>query len=445
MKILQVVHGLPPDNLGGTEVYAHDLAKVLTFNNEVCIFYRANDLRRPEYELTTNVRDSVVAFAINNTFRSYGSFEDTYKNQAVAEKFGALLDRIRPDIVHIQHLLYLSTEIINQAKKRKIPVVFTLHDYWLLCPQGQLFRNNGIACAGDDISRCPGCVPYQLCIGRGVLNCYYFLELHMPGILVEKAKDIYLSFNAGCFLSNGRGDAQIEKRAAYLRDMFGRVDLFISPTHFLRNKFIEFGLPIEKITTIPQGIDLDRLSGAIKTRSSKLRFGFVGNLLPAKGAHLLIESFNRIRDDNAELNIFGEVFSYKARIGSYLRRLKKGAKNRNIRFRGRFQREDLSKVFSEIDILVVPSLWYENSPLVIQEAFTARTPVIASRLGGIPELVQEGKNGFLFSAGSSKELSRLMKSLVSDRSLLNKLNIEPPGSIKEHAREIEKIYKMIIS
>lgn len=224
------------------------------------------------------------------------------------------------------------------------------------------------------------------------------------------------------------------------------VDAFIVPSLFVRNTFLNFGIPQRKIIFLRHGFNLDYFKNTQKSGSDKLRFAFIGNILPAKGVHILIEAFNRIKDKNVELKIYGDEVSYKGMLEDYLGRIRKMAKNKNIIFMGRFENKNIGDVFREIDVLIVPSVWQENSPLVIQEAFAAKTAVIASNIGGIPELISDGVNGLLFETNSHDSLYGKMKFIIANPRVLEKfkVNIGPPKDIKQNAQETEAIYEQYV-
>jgi len=447
MKILQILHNFPPFNVAGTEVYTYNLSFNLAQRYKVFVFHRISDLRTKEYMLTHNNLNGLEIFTINNTFRMYDSFTMTYKNDVIAKKFSYIIDQIKPDIVHIQHLLYLSASIIEEVKRRGIPIVFTLHDYWLMCPQGQLFKNNNFVCEAKNYAECVDCILYLLSIEKHALKAYHQLRKFLPETLFQIIKNIYLSCCRMEFLFRDKITGLLKARTAYMKNICTKVDLFICPSLFLRKKFIDFGIPENKIVYLTYGFHSDNLKKFEKSLSNKIRFGFVGNLLPAKGVHILIESFNKIKNDNAELRIYGGVSSYKGILANYLKYLKKITKNKNIRFMGSFENDKIANIFAEIDILVVPSIWYENSPLVIQEAFIARTPVIASRIGGIPELVNDGMNGLLFNPGDANDLKEKMQYIIQNKGAIEKFIEYMPGikSIEENAKEIEEIYSKLIT
>jgi len=447
MKILQVIHSFPPYNTAGSEVYTYNLSQELSKRHWVFVFHRINNLHMKEYTLTYNKLDNLEIFRINNTFRLYNSFEMTYKNDAIAEKFSLVLDQVKPDIVHVQHLLYLSTKIIEEVKKRKIPVVFTIADYWLICPQGQLLSNNWVACDGENNSECINCILHQLSIKKSVFSTYYFLKRSVPESLLQFAKNTYLGCCRFLFLTKNKALDLIDERISYMKGICPKVDLFISPSKFLRRKFIEFGIPKDKIIFLPYGFKLANFKDSQKIYSCRLRFGFIGNLIPAKGIHILIESFNKIKNNNAELRIYGQDMSYKGILGNYFHRIKKMVKNKNIKFMGGFDNRNVVEIFREIDVLVVPSIWYENSPLVIQEALASKTPVIASNIGGILELVKDRENGLLFNTNDVIDLYEKISLILDNPKLMEDLrkNTRFPKSINVNAREIENIYADLLA
>ena len=144
-------------------------------------------------------------------------------------------------------------------------------------------------------------------------------------------------------------------------------------------------------------------------------FGFIGTILPAKGLHILIEAFNKLNHrDKSYLRIYGKLYPYNGfeYYPGYIKKI--GLNNQNIYFMGNFDNRQIGEIFSEVDILVVPSIWLENAPLTIQEAFCAKVPVIASRIGGIPELVTDSLNGLLFNPGDANDLAEKMKFVINN-------------------------------
>jgi glycosyltransferase involved in cell wall biosynthesis len=443
MRIFQVVHSLPPQNFAGTEIYTYELSKQLSKRHDIYVFYRICNPRKKEYELIHNKFSGLDIFTINNTFRFCDSFEMFYKNDAISRQFAKILDRVKPDLVHIQHLIFLSTTIIAEIKKRRIPIVFTLHDYWLICPQWHFLKKDFAICDNNELSQCVDCLDYQLSIKKLPKRIYLSLRNIMPNFLVSLLKSTYLNFAKINLNSQGMLE-KIKARIVHVKDLCSMVDLFIAPSQFLRKRFIEFGIAESKIKFITHGINTVPFKDFKRKESNKIRIGFIGTIIPAKGLDILINAFNRIKDERAELRIYGRLFPYKG-FEYYPRYIQRLARNGNIRFMGGFNHKDISDAFSEIDVLVLPSIWNENFPLTILEAFSTRTPVIASRIGGIPELIKDKENGLLFEPGNPNELCHKLDLVISNANLLKELEeaIIPPKDIKENAQELEGIYSLI--
>ncbi len=443
MKILQVVHSFLPQNMAGTEIYTYNLSKELSKKNEVFVFYRVNDFRKREYELNYDKFNGLNIITVNNTFKFCNSFEKFYRNDIIAEQFAKVLDKIKPHIVHIQHFIFLSTTIIDEIKRRGIPVVFTLHDYWLICPQWHFLKKDLGICNDSDESKCVDCLDYQLSIKRFPKSIYVRFRNIIPGFATRFLKNIYLNM-AKADLNSQDMPEKIRLRIKHIKGLSSKVDLFIAPSQFLRKKFIEFGIPEDKTRFIPHGINTEYFKGFKRKPSDRMRFGFIGTILPAKGVDILIEAFNRIKDERIELKIYGRLFPYRGfeYYPSHIRRL---TRNKKVKFMGGFDHKDVANIFSEIDVLVFPSIWNENCPLVILEAIITKTPVIASKIGGIPELVKDGLNGVLFNPKDVDELQEKIQYVINPDTM-GKLQEAAPEvtSIEDHANKIENLYECLI-
>lgn len=182
MRILLIVHGYPPAAVGGTEVYAHDLATALATDPAASVFVltREADPNRPDGAVRREIEGRVTVDRVNNTFRSCTSFEDSYRNSTVLRAAASVLSEIRPDIAHVHHLTCLSTDLVPFLAHEGIPVVLTLHDYWMLCHRGQLFNLAGQRCDGPMDGECRRCVPPSAGLGGGVYRTAQLLRA-LPG------------------------------------------------------------------------------------------------------------------------------------------------------------------------------------------------------------------------------------------------------------------------
>lgn len=413
MRILLVVHQFLPRHQTGTEIYTYGLAKELSRRHEVYLFYREEGpAGRGFAEEDGEFKGlKVHKVYLDQPADPYRQFFSTFKNRAVEESFAEFLDRVRPDVVHIQHLMNLSGGLVAIAKRRGIPVAMTLHDYWFLCANAQLVRPNQRVCEGTHLRlECADCAAARL---------------HWPWVRLLRP------LLAPLFLW----------RDTYLRGVLRQVDLFIAPSLFLREKYVAAGVPKRKIVHLEHGTDLGRVRTGRRRDRAGLRFGYIGSLAWQKGVHVLVEAFNGIADDSAELWIYGDPSAFP----DYARRLRELATNPRIRFLGRVDGEDVGAALSGLDALIVPSLWYENSPLVIQEAFAAGVPVIASDLGALAEKVRHGLDGLLFPPGDASSLREVLRRVIEEPAILERLraNIRSVKSMEEHGREVEAIYERL--
>jgi glycosyltransferase involved in cell wall biosynthesis len=237
-----------------------------------------------------------------------------------------------------------------------------------------------------------------------------------------------------------------EERSRALFDrVVPAVDRFLAPSRFLRERFVrEWGIPAERIEYLPFGVDLGAFRAVPRTRSPQLRVGFLGSLIEVKGAHVLLEAWGRIP---AELRARGSLVLRGPRLHEpdYVARLEDRAKEVGARLLEPLDRSGIAPALAAIDLLVVPSLWFENAPLVIHEAFAAGTPLLVSDLGGMAELVEEGRGGWRFPAGDVDALARRLSALLGDRAALEAL-LPPrssPPTFEEHAFEVEARYRTL--
>jgi len=401
LKILVVIHGFPPSYSAGSEVYTYNKCVELSKNHEVIVFTRIEDEFEKPYKIFESVENNIKIIRVNKPDRDY-TFRSKYLDFKIAEIFKETIKNVKPDVVHINHLSHLTVLIVDIIKEFEIPIVFTLHDYWMICIRGQLIKDDFTLCTGPSLEKCVEC------------NKKYF---------DDETQAIH----------------EIQRWLKTISKINNKVDLFIAPSRFLQNIYIKNGISKDKIVFMEYGFDKKLFKDFKKFTSNKLRFGFLGRIIPVKGISLLIEAFNNIDHSKAELNIYG------SKPGS-IQYLMKRCKNSAINFKSSYSNEQISQVLSNIDVLIVPSLWYENSPLVIHEAFLAKIPIIASNLGGMAELVNDRQNGFLFEPGNVNDLKDKINLFVENPQLIRNFSqYTEVRSIEEDVSEIEKIYFRLLN
>ena len=413
MKILHVVHQYLPEHVGGTELYTYWAAcGLVKQGHQIAIFHRRF---APGMGLDhTHTPDAgKIWSAWCGDMSANKRFLATFKQNYLSDAFRRVLDDAQPDIVHIQHLLGLPLELINLLQPQNIPYLITLHDFWWVCANAQLLTN---------YSR-------KLCDGpQAYINC------------------------ARCGLARaGRPNlwpaipllaAPLAWRNYRLRQVLNVADKIIAPSQFVRNWYVKHGIPSEKIVVIPHGLDSPDLPpNRARQLDRPLRFAYIGGLSWQKGVHVLLDAFNSLGQP-AELWIAGDE-SAEPDYATQLRRLA----SPGVRFLGKLEREEVWQTLYQVDVVVVPSLWYEAFSFIISEAFAAGVPVIASQLGPLAERVHHETDGLLVPPNDAQALQAALLRFIQEPDLLSNLQtgIQPTWTMAEHIAELEALYKTILN
>ncbi|HLQ49883.1 MAG TPA: glycosyltransferase, partial [Terriglobales bacterium] len=236
----------------------------------------------------------------------------------------------------------------------------------------------------------------------------------------------------------------VSERPAFLQTRMRRIDRVIAPSNTMRELLVRNHFDADRITRLPYGIHAQNIERSErKGNEGHLRIAFIGQVYEHKGCHVLVEAVRSLRKLPIHLRIHGDLTQSPA----YVERLRKLAEgDRKIEFAGRFPNDKVSDVLKETDVLVCPSLWYENTPLVIYEAMAAGVPVVASDLQGMAEAIKPEINGLLFPPGDVTALAEALRRLEGDRPLVARLsvNTEQPLTVKAHVSELEKLYQQVL-
>lgn len=449
MRILLVVHGYPPAAVGGSEIYAEAHARALRrLGDDVLVLAREADPARPEWTLRHETRDGVEIVLVNNTFRASRSFDATYRDHEFRQVASRVVDEFRPNLAHIHHLTGLGTDIVTELRDRKVPTVMTLHDYWLLCHRGQLLDPDLRVCDGPEPDGCARCVGLAGAVGpagHASASALRSLERHVPNVVTEPMRRV-AQRAARVVADPDLAKTEARRRLEHMRAMCARVTHFLAPSETVRQRFVEFGIPDLRISTVELGIDVEPYRGSSRMDAEPIRFGFVGSLMVSKAPHLLLEAFRRLPAGSATLDIYGSHAGYHG-DESYTQRVQPLLAGAGVRMHGAVPHERIPDVLSAIDVLVVPSVWPETAGLVIREAFRAGAVVVASRIGAFPEAVTDEVNGLLFPAGDLDELTEALTRLVEDRGLLPVLRRGIPAvrSIDEDVQWTRTLYARLLA
>jgi rhamnosyltransferase len=410
VKVLFVSAGYLPAGRGGTDVHAHALASELTrLGHQVSVFCREGDPERPEFATRTWELGGIPVVGLNYNFADAADFSFIHRNPRIEQAFVDHLDRVRPDLVHVHHLTCLSTGILDRVAERGVPLVMTLHDFWMVCGRGQRIRKELEVC--DDLER-EKCAP-----------CLKALWPHYD-ITPNRLRAV---------------DAEIRARMR-------RCDALISPSRFHGERMLEFGLDRDRLRVVEHG--LPRPASASRRVRDRVRtIGYIGSVIPSKGVHLLVEAFNRLARPELRLRIHGEAPPFHGDAGYADRLRAMPHTGLDVKLTGAYEPSRVFELLEEVDLLVVPSLWWEAFCLTIREGFLAGVPVVASDLGAMREAFEDGRGGRRFTAGDPGDLHRKLAEIVDDpaqyRSLVE--SIPESRTMEACARETAGVYAQAVA
>ncbi len=411
MRILQLVHQYLPEYVGGTEFYTQWLSHELSQrNHDISIFYRHDG----ELNGKKNRFDDAVFVweSWHGTLTPTRRFLATFSDRPITNAFAEVLQEIKPDLVHVHHAMGMPVSIFDEIKQFKTPYVITIHDYWWVCSNAQLLTNYS----------------QEICDGpKAFLNCARcaLARSDLPNIIPA------LPLLA----------LPLAWRNYLLRQVLNGASKIIVSTNFVHDWYVSHGVSNDKLIVKPLGLDYPEMFSKRPWDGKRpLRVGYIGGLTWQKGVHVLVEAFSTF-EGPGELWIAGD----KTFDPLYVGRLEKLA-NSYTKFLGKLDRDGIWNMLSQIDIIVVTSLWYETFCFVISEAFATGVPVIASNLGVMAERVKDGVNGFLVPPGNVTALRDTLRKISQDPNLLFQLqsNINHVPTIQEHVADIEAIYRQVL-
>ncbi|MBL8901314.1 MAG: glycosyltransferase family 4 protein [Planctomycetes bacterium] len=441
MKLAYVVHQFLPRYFSGTEQYVLAMAQEMRRRgHSVEIFALDPDPGRdlPPFEERRDEVEGLPVQRITYWSRLHPNpVRAEYEQPYTGVRFGAWLDERQPEVVHFFHLRYLGANLLGEAARRGIPSVVHLMDFWFLCPVYILMRADGSLCDGPPQGGM-GCFPcVNADLGQALRSSGLTDEVDRLRRSTEpqlRAGDGLVSLYAGVY-----------ERAAYLRDALLRASCIIAPSHFLKSMFARNGIPEERIEVRSYGLDRRRLQSLESVsrsarREGPLRVGYIGTLSHYKGVHVLLEAL-RLTAAPLDVRIHGRFEDFPD-YSAGLRRLAAG--DERVAFLGPFGVEQLGAVLADLDLLVVPSLWYENTPFAVLEAFAAKVPVLATNLGGMSEIVRQEDNGELFERANPHDLAARLERLTREPERLDRYraSIGSAKRIDQSADEIENLYEV---
>lgn len=418
-RILVIAHGHPDFNKGGGEIAAYSLFREYAKHPDVreAFFLARIGKNRPALGGISLYGDHEYLWEQNLGNNFFMEGQNIY---ATVHIFASFLKVLKPDIVHLHHAVHLGYEIIQIIKKTlpQAKIYFTLHEYIPICHHsGQMITTSGEVCKKPSYEACTHCFP---------------------------------EFTVADFW----------QRKRRFQHFFSLIDKFIAPSKFLRQQYIDWGITPERIVMMENALrsmkplpfslkrELDRLIGR---QSDKCRFGFFGQITPWKGVDILLQALTLLPKKTQKqfileihaANLEQQPKEYQERIKNLLKNIEE---SNMVQWIGSYDQDQIADRMAGIDWVIVPSIWYENSPVTIQEAFYYGRPVIASNLGGMAEKVHHDVDGLLVSPKNPSAWAETLAYACGNNKLWNKLHegIQKPLTAAESTRAHLKMMGVIL-
>jgi len=400
-------------------MYTQTLATVQAEAGHHVAVFCPSTMREDGRAITADAEQDVRIYRIPLGSRTRTQvFRDTFRQKQLQAALQTILRQELPDIVHVQHLMGMPMGLVDLLVDANIPYVVTLHDYWYACVNAQLLTNT-------DQTICEG--PDSLAINCG--QCAVARTGREGAMWLAPAISPLMQY-----------------RKARLRTVLEKARYVIAPTNFVRQTYINLRVQSDNMVVIRHGIDLpDEAYWATRSKHTlpngdrPLLVGYVGSIGWQKGVHVLIEAVNELPPGSVQVTIYGDLTTFP----EYAAQLLEMIQLPDIKLAGPVSREHFWMAVAELDVVILPTLWFETSSLVLDEAFAAGIPVVASQIGVLNEKVEDGINGRLFSVGDAIALRDILVDILEDPGLLDRWRAGIPAvrTVDEHVREIEELYQ----
>jgi glycosyltransferase involved in cell wall biosynthesis len=438
--VLFICHNHPSVRPGGAEAYALELHRHMLASGEVESYFLAKG--GPPLSTAGNAHLGTTIAPAGRHPNEYFCFTEEWgydwtmgtvphDKRLYTKHLREFFRAIRPDVVHVQHTMHFGYDVLREIKNSipNAPIFYTLHEFMPICHrQGQMVRTmDDEPCMEESPRRCHECFP----------------EISQQTFFMRKK---------------------------FIQSHLSVVDRFIAPSKFLGERYVDWGIPAEKVIVEEYGRTPPPGEAIHEERPFRDRFGFFGQVSMYKGLEVLLEAMAILGTESGDsdplvraveaaagstrggdphegpkpharihgANLDLQPGKFQTRIRELLAETKG-----SVKWVGKYQHDDLASHISQVDWVIVPSIWWENSPLVIQEAFHFDRPIICSDIGGMAEKVENGVNGLHFRANDATSLAAVIERAARDPALWERLRegIRPVYRMDSHVGELLRLYR----
>ncbi|MFG1269480.1 glycosyltransferase [Xanthobacter sp. DSM 14520] len=431
LRVALFVHAFFPEHIYGTESYTLALARQLQALGHSPVVITAVSPGEPPQmsEVERYTVGDIPVLRIDRNLSPPRNAREEYDMPALAPLLERLLREIRPDVAHVCHLGNFSVVLPQVTEALGIPTFATLTDFFNLCLNSLLQLPDGGLCAGPDARRL-NCMTCGILMRRSERPSPFWAALAHPAVH-------HLAALAGTRLAPllppplGTDARAVIRRPKAFTAAMGRYQAAIAPTRYLKDTFEANGVTLPLVHSA-FGIDIDRRPKP-PAGDRPVRFGFIGQILMHKGPHLLLQALRLLPVDAFTLDIWGSDKLYP----DYARDLRSVAGSMPVTFNAPFAEHRMAEVLSQVDVLVLPSTWFENGPLTLLKALATHTPVVVSDVPGMTEFIQEGIDGFAFPRGDVDALAAVLRRFVEAPDLARRMSAATAYPRTERAMALE--------
>ncbi len=411
VRVLIASHSHPQVSKGGAEIAAFHLFNQLNARAGYAAWFLGCSRDTAHQKLGATLSQPFGEREYLYAGGAFDWFHFANRDPKFPGELRGLLRRLKPQVVHFHHYLNFGVEALWHVRETlpQCHIVVTLHEYLAVCHHyGQMVTKQN----------------HTLCHAATPIRC------------------------SACFTDVPPSDFFLRK--TYIQRFFDLVDRFVAPSRFLAERYIAWGIPEERVSLL-ENVTAPMLTppATLRRREPKdlLRIGFFGQISPLKGIDVLFDAADCLlerKNDHIVFEIHGDYSGQPQEFqDSFLKRLAKAG--RNVKFQGAYDHERVDRLMQSLDAILVPSIWWENSPVVIQEALRNRRPVLCSDIGGMAEKVRDGIDGFHFPVGNSLALAALLLTLAESPSMLSGVaeTLRSPAPVEDTLERYAQVYSSL--